>query len=187
MSLASDVPELYETIVLLRKGEHVKKCPFCAEDIQDEAIKCRHCSEMLVSHPSAPVELAPVGDVGLALWDPNTAANWSIIFSPAFGAYLHMKNWQELGKPKWALWSRLWIIACVVAGPLLGTFSEKPGGVALLILLVWYFSSARAQVRYVSGHVAEYRRKGWGAPIGVAVAIYAISFACWLASTQTWQ
>ena len=28
------------------------KCPFCAEQIRDEAIKCKHCGSMLQAHPA---------------------------------------------------------------------------------------------------------------------------------------
>ena len=77
----------------------MQKCPFCAEDIQDKAIKCKHCGELLTAADSPQLEkdrmpwyfrtsfivfaIACVGPLALPLiwWRPETSKAWKIVLT----------------------------------------------------------------------------------------------------------
>jgi predicted nucleic acid-binding Zn ribbon protein len=74
----------------------MKKCPFCVEEIQDDAIKCKHCGEFLVAANDRHladekiqwyfrksfiiIAVCFVGPLALPLiwWRPQTTRAWKI-------------------------------------------------------------------------------------------------------------
>ncbi len=77
----------------------MKKCPFCAEEIQDDAIKCKHCGEFIKGLPAGRfaeeklpwyfrstfivLALCSVGPLALPLiwWRPQTSLTWKLVLT----------------------------------------------------------------------------------------------------------
>lgn len=122
------------------------------------------------------------------LWNPNAAASWSLIFSPAFGAYLHMKNWQALGNVENAASSKKWIyiyagfvllLALVVGfAPDSKIFDGLSRAAGFALLISWYYAIGKTQITYVKAEFGStYPKKGWLVPILAGIGIwFAVAF-----------
>jgi hypothetical protein len=150
---------------------------------------------MSAQNPYAPPK-AVVGDVvdagvAPALWNPTAAGCWSILFSPIFGAYLHMLNWRALGQPEKAAASKRWVagsIAFIVAMTLASVLQPESRVMEILsqvsglvLLIVWYYAIGKSQQTYVAARFGkQYPRRGWAVPllgaIGIFIGVMVVAF-----------
>ena len=107
------------------------------------------------------------------LWNPNAAGFWSLLLTPAFGAWLHAKNWKELGHSDKAKTSMLWVYALIAIWVTTWFVSAVTPQIARVIfgvyLVAWWIKSGNEQYKYVSEQCPSYHKKGWTRPLVIAV------------------
>jgi TPR repeat protein/serine/threonine protein kinase len=123
-----------------------------------------------------------------ALWNPSSAVNWSMLFTPAFGAFMHARNAKALGYPAVEKLNMRFFYGMVIAS-FLGLFlvDYRIGlGVAYVILIVWYYALAKKQIAFVKLRFGKaYPKKSFTKPLllGFGCLFVAVMFVKGVHST----
>lgn len=112
----------------------MRKCPACAEEIQDEAKKCKHCGEVFDKAPKDFVSNSSVKDLGVNPW---------VVFIGLFLVTLLLSYW--LGAIAWygvIIISSIWVFVDakkigVKKGLIKGVCDMGPATWLLVSLLLW--------------------------------------------------
>lgn len=182
--------------------QYTVKCPSCYQQLtvnpgwEGQNVNCPLCSGPFVMPSSSNSfirpELEPVKTASNcatatasapSLWNPNAAANWSVLFSPVFGTALHYLNWRSLGDEKKATVALNWLYVAagveiwVLWNVFTGINTDAPFLTNLVFLVSWYFFSAKVQINHVRDSLnGRFERRSWLNPLGTASACVFLLF-----------
>ena len=167
-------------------------CNQCGQTNSNDAKFCSSCGNKLEIKNIQPAQThqQPIKTESpqprkkqIELWNPNAAANWSLLFTPIFGSFLQMKNWQALGNSNEASNARNWLIFTIVfilfinflsylADANLEQSTTVARGLGFWYIIIWYFAYARKQTKYVKETLNNrYQKKSWWIPLVSATVI----------------
>jgi len=132
--------------------------------------------------PKAAVADLFEGEAAPPLWNPTAAGAWSLLFTPVFGAFLHMQNWKALGQPEKAAASKKWMLGSIafLFAIMLSSLFISPSEVmerltnlsGIVLLIVWYYAIGKSQQTYVAKRFGKtYPRRGWAIPLLTALGL----------------
>ena len=169
-------------------------CPSCNQTLASDStlsgreVECPLCKNPFIMPQANPPPVARVVQqaavvtkqpTSVSLWNPTAAINWSVLFGPIFGTFLHYKNWVALGNPKQAGKAMYGLIAAILLQAYLlnSTLTLNSGepplsiGATIVFLVLWYYGQAKGQVNVVrESYGSDYNKRDWTLPLGIAAA-----------------